>query len=463
MAALAIAAISMAAALYSSAASVAAPIGPVDAAPVKMMPPAPKLWVTPLSLDFGPVGVGFTAPTQMVTITNLGTYTLTNFAGGGVNPPFSGTQDCAGGVAPGGDCHYYFRFSPTATGTFTTSSSSGTNAGPFSIALRGTGIGPALSVSPLSLDFGYVSTSTTSAQQIVTIRNTGASTLTNFAGGGVYAPFNASQNCAGGVAPGASCQYFFTFAPTTTGSFSATSNSGTNAGPFTIALRGVGRVSLLTGGQKVTPRAVDFGPVGVSYKSGPQVVTITNQSILSTITDWSGGGVSAPFSAQQNCVSGLDPGASCQFYYYFSPTATGSFTAVSSVGNSFGGFTVELRGQGVGGALWVTPLSLDFGPVPVGNTSVPQTVTLRNTGMSTVTAFAGGGTAAPFNVQQTCAAGLPPGQSCIYRATFAPVSLGRYHATSSSSTNAGPFSFDLWGGELLRVYLPLVARQAAGN
>jgi hypothetical protein len=39
-------------------------------------------WVTPLEIDFGPVGVGFTSLPQTVTITNTGTNTLTNFAGG---------------------------------------------------------------------------------------------------------------------------------------------------------------------------------------------------------------------------------------------------------------------------------------------------------------------------------------------------------------------------------------------
>ena len=63
--------------------------------------------------------------------------TLTNFAGGGVSPPFSATQNCAGGVATGASCQYTFRFAPTAEGKFSTMSSSSTNAGSFSIHLQG--------------------------------------------------------------------------------------------------------------------------------------------------------------------------------------------------------------------------------------------------------------------------------------------------------------------------------------
>jgi hypothetical protein len=418
----------------------------------------PKLWVTPLILDFGPVGVGMASPTQMVTITNLGTATLAGFAGGGVYAPFGASQNCAGGVAPGGKCQYYFTFRPTAAGSFTTTSSSGSNGGPFSIELRGQGVGAGLSVSALSLDFGSVYVDGGVATQAVEIRNTGMSTLTNFAGGGVYAPFGASQDCAAGVPPGGHCHYYFTFDPSAAGSYSTTSNSGSNAGPFSIALKGSGRIGIMGSGQYVSPLIIDFGPVGVGLQSPQRLVTITNQSWMSTITSWAGGGVYPPFAAQQDCASGVAPGANCRYYFRFSPTAAGQFTAVSSSSNSFGSFSIELRGTGVGAGLTVSPLALDFGPVPLGITSPPQTVTIRNTGMSTLTNFAGGGVYAPFNATQNCASGVPPGGKCNYFFKFTPTAPGRYTAVSSSGSNAGGFSIRLYGGELLKVYLPLVLR-----
>jgi len=419
----------------------------------------PKLWVTPLVLDFGPVGVGMTSASQVVTITNLGAATLTNFAGGGVNAPFHASQNCAGGVAPGASCQYFFNFAPSAVGTFTTTSNSSTSAGPFSIELRGTGVGAGLQVNPLSLDFGSVYSGTTSATQIVTIRNTGLSTLTNFAGGGVYPPFNASQNCAGGVAPGANCQYFFSFTPTGAGTFSTTSNSSTTAGPFSIALKGTGRTAVFGSGQRVTPLSIDFGPVGVGFKSGPQIVTITNQSLFLTITNFAGGGVLPPFSAQQNCASGVPPGDSCQYFFYFAPTATLTSSTTSNTTNSFGSFSIQLRGTGAGAGLHVTPLSLDFGPVTLYTSSVPQIVTIHNTGMTTLTNFAGGGVLPPFSATQNCAGGVPAGASCQYFFRFTPTAIGRPATTSNSSTNAGSFSIQLYGGEMIPVFLPLVMRQ----
>jgi hypothetical protein len=419
----------------------------------------PKLWVTPLVLDFGPIGVGRISTSQVVTITNLGSATLTNFAGGGVYAPFHASQNCAGGVAPGASCQYFFSFAPLEEETFTTTSNSSTNAGTFSIALRGTGVGAGLHVNPPSLGFGSVYSGTTSASQIVTIRNTGLSTLTNFAGGGVYPPFHASQNCAGGVAPGASCQYFFSFTPTGAGTFSTTSNSSTNAGPFSIELNGRGRTILFGSGQRVTPLSIDFGPVGVGFKSGPQIVTLTNQSLFSTITNFAGGGVLPPFSAQQNCASGVPPGDSCQFFYYFAPTDTLTYSTTSNVSDSSGSFSIQLRGTGAGAGLHVTPLSLDFGPVTLYTTSAPQTVTIRNTGLTTLTNFAGGGVLPPFSATQNCAGGVPPGASCQYFFRFTPTAIGRFVTTSNSSTNAGSFSIQLYGGEMISVFLPLVVRQ----
>jgi hypothetical protein len=289
--------------------------------------------------------------------------------------------------------------------------------------------------------------------QAVTIRNTGLSTLGSFAGGGVYPPFSASQNCAGGVAPGGSCQYFFNFSPSAAGTFTATSNSSTNAGPFSIDLMGRGRSILLGSGQRVTPRSLDFSPIGVGLSGPTLVVTITNQSALSDITNWAGGGVNAPFHATQDCAGGVSPGNSCHFYYTFSPTATCLFSTTSNVSNSFGSFTIELRGEGAGAGLSVSPLRLDFGSVTPGGSGVTQIVTVKNTGLATLTNFAGGGVNSPFSATQDCAGGVPPGVSCHFNYNFSPTAWGRLSATSNVSTNAGSFSIQLFGG----VELPSIA------
>ena len=418
----------------------------------------PQLWVTPLELDFGPVGVGSTSPIQAVTITNLGDTTLTNFSGGGIGSPFNVGQNCAGGVAPGNSCQYSFSFSPTAVGTFSATSSSYTNAGPFSIIVRGTGVGPEVTYSPRSIDFGSVDEGIVSPPQVVTIRNTGLALLTDFSGGGVSAPFSAGQNCAGGVAPGASCQYTFTFTPTAEGVITTTSNSFTNGGPISVALQGRGRTGIFTYGQRVNPRSIDFGPIGEGMTSNTIIVTITNQNSLASISNWAGGAVGAPFSASQNCAAGLPPGGSCQFSYTFSPTSSGEFSATSHVSNSSGGFSIALRGTGKGASFTVSPLWLDFGPVPLNTTSATQSVTIRNTGLIALDSWSGGSVGAPFSVSQNCAGGVPPGGSCQYFFTFTPTKEGQFTTYSSSSVNGKPLVIRLQGGDWVAVYLPVIVR-----
>jgi hypothetical protein len=77
-------------------------------------------------------------------------------------------------------------------------------------------------------------------QQMVTPTNTGQVAITGWAGGAVPAPFNSSQDCnvQGGLLPGKSCHFYYTFTPTTPGPFSATSSFSTNAGSFNVKLQG---------------------------------------------------------------------------------------------------------------------------------------------------------------------------------------------------------------------------------
>src|SRR5258708_8283110 len=56
---------------------------------------AAQFVITPTSLDFGPVQVGSSAPSQTVTVTNVGPSPVgMSGAGGGVGSPFSGFQSC---------------------------------------------------------------------------------------------------------------------------------------------------------------------------------------------------------------------------------------------------------------------------------------------------------------------------------------------------------------------------------
>ncbi len=441
-------------------------------APITQAAAQPALWFSPLEMDFGPLAVGATSLQRVVTITNSGNVPLTGWAGGGVNSPFSASQDCniSGGVLPGHSCHYFFTFSPTAAGTFSATSSSSTNAGPINIIVHGTGVGASATYDAHALDFGEVYANGrvigSAPQQVVTIRNTGLAPLTDWAGGGVNSPFSASQDCniPGGVLPGHSCHYYFNFSTGADSTYTATSTSTTNGGSIVVDLEGASYGFILGSSyQQVTPYSLDFGPVGVGNTSAKLVVTITNES-NSNITGWAGGGVSAPFNASQDCniSGGLPPGSSCHYYFTFSPTSAGSFSATSTSADSLGSFSIQLQGSGVAPAYFADALSVDFGPTVPLAPGKQQVVTITNTGLSTITGWAGGGVSSPFTASQDCnvQGGLQPGASCHFYYKFLPQAPGAYSDTSSFSTNAGTIQIKMQGSFLQPdfIYLPAVLR-----
>src|SRR5258708_11451936 len=77
-----------------------------------------RVLITRSSLDFGAVQVGTTAPSQTVTVTNIGpSPVVMSGAGGGVGSPFSGFQSCQGNTLnPGASWQMVYSFSPTAPG-----------------------------------------------------------------------------------------------------------------------------------------------------------------------------------------------------------------------------------------------------------------------------------------------------------------------------------------------------------
>jgi hypothetical protein len=131
---------------------------------------------------------------------------------------------------------------------------------------------------------------------------------------------------------------------------------------------------------------------------------------------------------------------------------------------SIGGQSIIAQGAAeaftpfTGTRMFFSPISLDFGPVGIGSTSLVQTVTITNTGSVPLANFAGGAPGVPFNATQNCAGGVAPGASCQFFFTFTPLESGRYHKDSIVSTNAGNIVIELWGGEPLKLCLPVVIR-----
>ncbi|HSM03851.1 MAG TPA: choice-of-anchor D domain-containing protein [Longimicrobiales bacterium] len=414
----------------------------------------PKFLVSPTAFDFGEVQVGTASGPMTTTVTNIGSAPVTvSGAGGAPGAPFGASQSCQGvTLNPGDSCAFLYTFDPTATGPFSASSNFSLNGVSFSVDLSGIGVPPSFRVTPAGHDFGEVQVGTSSGPAATTITNVGSAPVTvSGAGGAPGAPFGASQSCQGvTLNPGDSCAFFYTFDPTATGPFSASSNFSLNGVSFSVDLSGIGipAGSSPTSQFQVTPTAHDFGSLQVGETSTQAATTVTNTGPSPVVVSGAGGAPGAPFGASQNCQGvTLNPGDSCSFFYTFTPSAAGPAAATSTFSLNGESFSVDLTGTGVDPKFLVTPTGLEFGDWQVGTTSAQMTATVTNVGLAAVTVSgAGGAPGAPFGASQSCqGVTLDPGDSCAFFYTFTPSAPGPVSASSTFSLNGSPFTVDLSG------------------
>ena len=441
-----------------------------DAFFVEITPSAtamPSLRFNLARLNFGAQTVG--SPTQFnVAVINSGDAAL-NISSIAITGPNSGdfstanTAQCSEPVTPGEMCSFQVQFTPSIVGLESAFVSFTDNApgSPQVLAAEGIGSGPLGSASPSSIGFGSVPVGST-APQTVTLTNVGNDPLliTNIAVGGTnsaqFLPVG-DDTCpigiATGVAPGSSCTFQVSFAPQTTGAFSAeidiTDNSGNIAGNVqTIPLSGTGVPAAPLA--NVSPSAVTFGTQAVGTTSGNQTVTVQNQGSaplnLSGIAIVGGGAANFGIVAAGStpCPTGggsVAAGASCTVAVYFAPASSGAQSANLSISDNASGSPqmVTLSGTGASPGIALSPASLNFGAQSVGTTSAAQSITLSNTGSGTL-GVSGitltGANSSDFAQTNNCPASLGAAASCMVSVKFAPTAAGSRAAAISVADNA---------------------------
>jgi subtilase family serine protease len=311
--------------------------------------PTPTVSVTPTTLTFASTKVGSTSAAQTVTVKNTGTVavSLTNggitIAGTG-SSSYADTTTCGTSLAVGASCTISVTFKPTATGTLTASLSVADNASgsPQTVSLTGTGAsgssGPVANLSPTSLVFPSTVTGTTSDEQVVTLTNSGSSSLsiTSIALSGTNpTSFIDLTSCGTTLAAGASCSIYVAFDPTKTGTLSATLSVTDNAtgSPQKVSLSGAGTSAPSV---KLSPTTISFPTTTHGTVSAAQAITVTNAGTatadLTSITLT--GTNPADFEEVNNCGPSLAASASCTIYVAFKPAAAASYKATVSVADS---------------------------------------------------------------------------------------------------------------------------------
>ena len=401
-------------------------------------------------VDFGRVGVGSTTSAVTADITNVSSEPVVmSGTGGAVGAPFSASQNCHGNtLAPGASCQMFFRFAPTGTGPATATSSITWTGQSFDFELSGTGVA-ALHAAVGAVDFGDVPTGVNAGPIAVDITNVSSEPVVmSGTGGAVGAPFSASQNCHGNtLAPGASCQMVFRFAPTETGPATATSSITWTGQSFDFELSGRGVAASATTALHAPVTAVDFGDVGVGTTNAVVLVDIVNAGTDPVVMSGAGGAVGAPFSASQNCQENtLEPGEDCQMSFRFLPTQTGAATATSSITWNGQPFEFELVGTGVPGVHSPTPV-LDLGALVVGEPSMAVPVDVVNVSRGDISmSGAGGAPGAPFSASQNCQENmLAPGEDCQMFFRFTPTWTGPATGASNITWTGNAMSFALMG------------------
>jgi hypothetical protein len=272
------------------------------------------------SIGFGNQMVGTTSNVQMVSLSNTGTATLTiaSITITGANAgDFAQTNACGGSVAAGANCSISVTFKPTATGNRSASVTIADNAtgSPQIVALTGTGVTPALMLSPTSINFPGQLVTAASAAQNVTLTNNGGATL-NIASitltGANSGDFSQTNTCGASVAAAANCTISVTFKPTATGNRAASVSITDDASgsPQTIALTGTGTdfaLGAATGGStsatvtagqtatynlQVTPVSGFNGTVALTCSGAPSLASCTTSPASVT----SNGTVASAFS-----------------------------------------------------------------------------------------------------------------------------------------------------------------------
>lgn len=291
-----------------------------------------------------------------------------------------------------------------------------------------------LTCTPANLHFGTVPVGQTETQ-LVTLTNNGQTSITLSAMSITSTEFSASPlSLPMVVSAGESVALNVTFTPPAIGwtGGKATFTSTASNPDLQMELGGTGVTS-----DPVTasPASVSFGSVAVGASSTQSVVLTNRRAWKVTLTALQT--TSSPFS-----VSGLTlpytmaAGQSVSISVKFSPQAPG--IAGGSVFASGPGLDVPLSGTGAGnsvGQLSLTPASLNFGNVTVGQTGT-QTVALNATGGSvTITSISSGnsqfavpGISLPLTVNA--------GASVQFNVTFTPLNAGTASSALSFASNA---------------------------
>ncbi len=265
-----------------------------------------------------------------------------------------------------------------------------------------------------------------SSTQTVTITANSSATITSLGASGPFSLGAASKSLPASLVAGSSITVPVTFSPTKAGLAGGSISVVTAAsGTFPITLTGTGQLngpSLAS-----TTNGISFGGVPPSSQSSSTVGFFNNGSQPVTVSKVVSPGV--PFTTTGLPAVGavINPGVQVVVNVTFAPTTTGSFATTLELDSNGGNVVVAITGSSTAPSLLnITPMSVDYGNVGVGQTAT-RTVQLTNVGGSSLTITKSKPPVlGPFTATSSLAEGttMAAGATLIESVTFAPTAIG---------------------------------------
>jgi hypothetical protein len=166
--------------------------------------------------------------------------------------------------------------------------------------------------------------------------------------------------------------------------------------------------------------------------SAPQTVTLTNTGTTAlSISSISLQGA-AQFKSSHTCGTSVAPGANCSITVRSQPIIEGNNSGTITIHDSASSKPQVIELLGAGTVVKLAPPKLTFSAQKVGTKSPPQSVTLTNTGSSTLSITQVdiyGSDYKDFSETNTCPSSLNAGSSCTIAVTFDPLKKGTRHTT----------------------------------
>lgn len=401
---------------------------------------------------FGKWLLGTTSGTKTLGVKNIGdaAVSVKQAFFDGAASPYRMTHTCGELLPPGASCEVSVAYSPVELGE---------HVGAFRITrtdgrvrdvwMLGHGVnsltdepgaGGGLSVTS-EIDFGESPLTAGAAQRSVRVANTSANRITLgasqvSAGADTFA---AAPNCPTALEPFSSCSMLVSFAPKELRAYEgelvvAASEPQSQS---VVRLRGIGGETVANSQLTAVPNPVDFGATTPNTPV-QRTVVLTNSGVDALTVGRAYATNEENFVVLRACDAILQPGESCEVLVEMTgrtrESSTGTLVLANRAGEQL--LVVPLTGLVPSPVIAVSPASLTFDSVGVGEPASERSVTVSNNGGLPLR-FTGIG-AAPdtdFGSSDNCGPELAPGASCEVAVSFSPYLGGLKKGTLTLVSN----------------------------